>query len=185
MDASPTQAQVFRPRPIDPLSLATAIFERVVTHHYDRRPYDFHQFPELLSSIRLDTDSFGFPEKLFYIAKAILESSGLDPDTTTRDVVETNFYVECGECPSDAASGKRSLMTWMTSIHHAMREHPEVECPRMARARLDETELKILKDLVIEQLKEGYSDDFECARCEISPSSFVGTPNSLMCHLEQ
>ncbi|KAG6825270.1 hypothetical protein H0H93_000919, partial [Arthromyces matolae] len=71
-------------------------------------------------------------------------------------------------------------------IKHAMREHREVECPRMARAHLDETELKMVKDLVIEQLKEGsYNDDFECAKCEISPSSFVGTPNSLMSHLKE
>ncbi|KAG6848640.1 hypothetical protein H0H93_015294, partial [Arthromyces matolae] len=185
MDASSTQAQVLHPRPLDPLSLATAIFERSAKHRWDGGPYDFHQYPELLSSITAQTDSFAFPEKLFYISKAILESSGLDPDTTTRDVVETDFYVECGECPSDAASGKRFLMTWMTSIKHAMREHREVECPRMARAHLDETELKIIKDLVIEQLKEDYSDDFECARCEISPSSFVGTPNSLMSHVKE
>ncbi|KAG6826174.1 hypothetical protein H0H93_016732, partial [Arthromyces matolae] len=157
MNSSPTQAQVLRPRPIDPLLLATTFFEPSESFRCD-----FDQYPDLLHSYSSMT-KFKFATKPFYIAKAILEASGLDPDTTTRDVVENDFYIECLECPSHTAPpGKRYLMTWMTSvslslysffsntksarptqkIHHALDKHKQVECPRMVRARLNETELK-------------------------------------------
>ncbi|KAG6848179.1 hypothetical protein H0H93_002640 [Arthromyces matolae] len=184
MDASPTQAQILLPEAIDPLCLATTFFQ----WHKEDNP---SMYPEVLAVQCTKM----FSEKAFHLTNGVLSACGLDPTTTTRDVVDDNFFLECGECPLDT-SGKRSLMAWQTGweltalkVWHALGVHKMVEQPRLVRAILNESELEALKKLVAENLEDPGRfpefKDFECVRCQPSASPFIGTKHGLTSHIKQ
>ncbi|KAG6834542.1 hypothetical protein H0H93_009058, partial [Arthromyces matolae] len=188
MDASSTQAQLQRPHGIDPLILATTFFQ-LPPSRYDLR---LRVYPEALSDItHVGHVKLIFADQAFYIAKATLEASGLDPATTTREIVDSDFFLECDECPR-LSSGKRCLMAWETGIKHTLQVHGNVQNPRLAKAILTESELEGVKKLVAENMRIMGSfpfnqefKDLECVRCQPSSPPFVGTASRLKPHIDQ
>ncbi|KAG6889433.1 hypothetical protein C0995_001201 [Termitomyces sp. Mi166 len=129
-----------KPETVDPLLLATTIFFCQERHHY------FIEYPEIFqhscaisyiakTGQRLwnANEEIIFDRKIYSFAKTILEASGLDPTTTTRDDVQwPKFYIECYNCPSvDLTSGKRLSMTWCAAVSSLL-SYPSVFLDLMA-----------------------------------------------------
>ncbi|KAH0580667.1 hypothetical protein H2248_002157 [Termitomyces sp. 'cryptogamus'] len=115
---------------VDPLTLATTFFR--CWQKYDCSQI---QYPEILNHRCATSISYNekclwnadgkgvfFSHEAHSLAKNILEASGLDPETTTReDVKWPEFYVECHECPSERLTGgKRLFMAWPEAVSHTI-----------------------------------------------------------------
>ncbi|KAG6849301.1 hypothetical protein H0H93_009616 [Arthromyces matolae] len=101
---------------VESLSLATTFFE-VRTDGL----VQLLQYPEILDIDDATIAKYAYTKKALYVAQSILEASGLEPDITTREDVETDFYIECAECSEDIKAtsvGKSSLMTWKNAPFH-------------------------------------------------------------------
>ncbi|KAG6852698.1 hypothetical protein C0991_009844 [Blastosporella zonata] len=110
--------------------------------------------------------TFLFHDKAHTLANVILEASGLDPATTTRDeLYRRGFYIECHNCTLfKCANGERTLFTWHAAINHAL-EHDEMgQGLHMARVELDSVELERVQKLENQRLTE--SPDVSCVRCK-------------------
>ncbi|KNZ78863.1 hypothetical protein J132_09547 [Termitomyces sp. J132] len=153
------------PTDVDILSLAATFFKCWRSHCCNMQTISY---PEVLvhgccmsaygpghhndNAWNYDGERVSFDKKAHSLAKTILEASGLDYNITTQEQVhQPNFYIECHKCPStDHSNGKRILLTWHSSgkkIH-------------MARANLSDSEVKLVKELEIEELRSatGYAD---------------------------
>ena len=65
-----------------------------------------------------------FSDEAYSRAKSILEASGLDPETTTREDVQwPKFYIECHDCPTKKLTeGDRLLMAWLSAVSCTSRD---------------------------------------------------------------
>ncbi|KAG6871945.1 hypothetical protein C0995_014666 [Termitomyces sp. Mi166 len=180
-----------KPNAVDPLSLATTWFRCWKRCSPLQYPEILQHSCAILMSYNeqclwnADGKRVFFDNKLFTLAKTILEASGLDPETTTRDDVQwPDFYIECYECPAtNLNDGKRLLMTWPTALEHALLHHRSDEHPRMAHADLSDTELKRVQEVAAKRLSLwSYNEDFLCVRCE---ESFVGSWYRLRRHINE
>ena len=108
---------------MDPLLLATTFFRCW-------KGCDFVPYPEILNHScatygydeqclwNAEGQRVFFSDKAYSRARSILEASGIDPETTTRDDVQwPKFYIECHDCPTKKLTeGDRLLMAWSSAV---------------------------------------------------------------------
>ncbi|EPQ54810.1 hypothetical protein GLOTRDRAFT_139298 [Gloeophyllum trabeum ATCC 11539] len=74
-----------------------------------------------------DGNGLLFADKASDLVKQLVESCGLDPDTTTREEMnERNDRFACMTCVT-GGSRPHTVMSWNTAVEHRLRDHAELE----------------------------------------------------------